>query len=391
MATLAETIKSTGGLLAYWPLTDNTDQSGNGRHLTTIGAPVFNMAPMTTDLHPSVLTPDSGSTLRIAQATLPKIRAIEGFFRLAGGKSTDYSTVFGLNQPATGFNNRYILLYGGSVGVCSYQAISPLGGNTFYKSLTKTWDELSYSPHHFVVQLNDAGTTTEVFIDGVKDPAMSVPMDVFLQIAGSYLTVGAFYYNGAVGAGAGNGQVSDMAIYDRPLTQAEITGRQQYRMGDPSVCRVSTTILTANQEPRSQFIPQDVAWHGTPPMYAGPVTPIKNSRLLMTRGRDQFWLRDGVQSVLQGYIRSTVTINGEGVRRRVLCFTQDGDLVGETYSRAADGVYQFDLLWLNRRYMVVAQDDPAFGPADYNAVAADYQAPTPYPANGSVVPVQFFQ
>ncbi|MFQ2263302.1 hypothetical protein [Aeromonas dhakensis] len=391
MATLAETIKSTGGLLAYWPLTDNTDQSGNGRHLTTMGAPVFNMAPMTTDLHPSVLTPDSGSTLRIAQATLPKIRAIEGFFRLAGGKSTDYSTVFGLNQPATGFNNRYILLYGGSVGVCSYQAISPLGGNTFYKSLTKTWDELSYSPHHFVVQLNDAGTTTEVFIDGVKDPAMSVPMDVFLQIAGSYLTVGAFYYNGAVGAGAGNGQVSDMAIYDRPLTQAEITGRQQYRMGDPSVYRVSTTILTANQEPRSQFIPQDVTWHGTPPMYAGPVTPIKNSRLLMTRGRDQFWLRDGVQNVQQGYIRSTVTINGEGVRRRVLCFTQDGDLVGETYSRAADGVYQFDLLWLNRRYMVVAQDDPAFGPADYNAVAADYQAPTPYPANGSVVPVPFFQ
>ncbi|WP_368206406.1 hypothetical protein [Aeromonas sp. s5] len=391
MTTLAETIKSTGGLLAYWPLADNTDQSGNGRHLTTMGAPVFNMAPMTTDLHPSVLTPDSGSTLRIAQATLPKIRAVEGFFRLAGGKSTDYSTVFGLNQPASGFNNRYILLYGGSVGVCSYQAISPLGGNTFYKSLTKTWDELCYSPHHFVVQLNDAGTTTEVFIDGVKDPAMTVPMDVFLQIAGSYLTVGAFYYNGAVGAGAGNGQVSDMAIYDRPLTQAEITGRQQYRMGDPSVYRVSTTILTANQEPRSQFIPQDVTWHGTPPMYAGPVTPIKNSRLLMTRGRDQCWLRDGVQSVQQGYIRSTVTINGEGVRRRVLCFTQDGDLVGETYSRAADGVYQFDLLWLNRRYMAVAQDDPAYGPADYNAVAADYQAPTPYPADGSVVPIPFFQ
>lgn len=27
--------------------------------------------------------------------------------------------------------------------------------------------------------------------------------------------------------------------------------------------------------------------------------------------------------------------------------------------------------------MLVAQDDPAFGPADYNAVAADYQAPNP--------------
>ncbi len=117
-----------------------------------------------------------------------------------------------------------------------------------------------------------------------------------------------------------------------------------------------------------------------------PLPTSKLSALIMTKGRDLCWIRDGVQNVAQGYIRSTVTINGEGVRRRVLCFTQDGDLVGETYSRASDGVYQFDLLWLNRRYMVVAQDDPAYGPADYNAVAADYQAPVPYPADGSVVP-----
>ena len=391
MATLAETILNTSGLLAYWPLTDNTDQSGNGRHLATIGSPAFGATPMTTDGHSSVLTPDSGSTLRIAQATLPKIRAIEGFFRLAGGKSTDYSTVFGLNQPATGFNNRYILLYGGSVGVCSYQAISPLGGNTFYKSLTNNWDDLSYLAHHFVVQLNDAGTITEVFIDGVKDPVMSVPMDVFLQIAGSYLTVGAFYYNGAVVAGAGNGQVSDMAIYDRLLTQAEITARQQYKMPAPSLHLFSNTILAANQEPRDQFIPQDIIFRGVPPMYGGPIQNKTISAFPITKGRDLCWIRDGVQNVAQGYIRSTVTINGEGVRRRVLCFTQDGDLVGETYSRAADGVYQFDLLWLNRRYMAVAQDDPAYGPADYNAVAADYQAPTPYPADGSVVPVPFFQ
>ncbi|MNH02765.1 hypothetical protein D3C79_620100 [compost metagenome] len=80
----------------------------------------------------------------------------------------------------------------------------------------------------------------------------------------------------------------------------------------------------------------------------------------------------------QGYIESTVTIDGEGVARRVLCFTQSGELVAETTSRASDGKYRFDLLWLNRRYMLVAQDDPAFGPADYNAVAADFQLPKPY-------------
>lgn len=135
----------------------------------------------------------------------------------------------------------------------------------------------------------------------------------------------------------------------------------------------------ANQEPRSVFQPQDVAWvSGEGKGYAGPVNPNPLDPDLLCAGLDRYWLRDGVQNVLQGYIESTVTINGEGVRRRVLCLDQAGNLIGETYSRASDGKYRFDLLWLNRRYMLVAQDDPAFGPADYNAVAADYQLPTPY-------------
>ncbi|WP_421225759.1 hypothetical protein [Aeromonas enteropelogenes] len=148
---------------------------------------------------------------------------------------------------------------------------------------------------------------------------------------------------------------------------------------------IRMTAVAANQEPRSQFQPQDVAWIGTPPLYPGPVTLQQQTQQPLCKGRDYAWIRDGVRNVEQGYIESTVTISGVGVRRRVLCFTQDGELVGETYSRASDGVYRFDLLWLNRRYMVVAQDDPAFGPADYNAVAADYQAPKPYPPGGGVV------
>ncbi|MGE6162264.1 hypothetical protein ACLHZ7_15255 [Aeromonas salmonicida] len=138
------------------------------------------------------------------------------------------------------------------------------------------------------------------------------------------------------------------------------------------------TATPANQEPRAVFQPQDVAWSGTPQLYPGPVNVQQMSQSIVCKGHDYFWVRDGVQNVAQGYISNRVTINGEGVRRRVLCFSQDGYLVAETYSSAADGVYRFDHLWLNRRYMLVAQDDPAFGPADYNAVAADYQAPTPY-------------
>ncbi len=142
----------------------------------------------------------------------------------------------------------------------------------------------------------------------------------------------------------------------------------------------SGAAIPANQEPRSQFEPQDVAWSGSPGhVYPGPMpTAIVPAAAPLCQGQDMNWVRDGSQNVLQGYIESTVTIDGEGVRRRVLCFDQAGNLIGETYSRASDGKYRFDLLWLNRRYMLVAQDDPAFGPADYNAVAADFQLPTPY-------------
>jgi hypothetical protein len=159
--------------------------------------------------------------------------------------------------------------------------------------------------------------------------------------------------------------------------------------GDIVIKNFALKAIPANQEPRSQFQPQDVAWRGTPPLYPGPVNLQQQTQTPLCKGRDYFWIRDGVRNVEQGYIESTVTISGVGVRRRVLCFTQDGELVGETYSRASDGVYRFDLLWLNKRYMLVAQDDPAFGPADYNAVAADYQAPKPYPPGGGVAPAPF--
>jgi hypothetical protein len=183
--------------------------------------------------------------------------------------------------------------------------------------------------------------------------------------------------------------LAHVAFYARELTAAEQAARRDMFRKLFNFKLQPMTAVVANQEPRSQFQPQDVVWRGTPSMYAGPLNLQQQTQYPLCKGRDYFWIRDGVRNVEQGFIESTVTISGMGVRRRVLCFTQDGELVGETYSRAADGVYRFDLLWLNRRYMVVAQDDPAYGPADYNAVAADYQAPKPYPPGGGVAPEPF--
>lgn len=183
--------------------------------------------------------------------------------------------------------------------------------------------------------------------------------------------------------------LAHVAFYNRELTATEQTARRDMFRKPFNFKLQPLTAIVANQEARAQFLPQDVTWRGYPAMYAGPVNLQQQTQYPLCKGRDYFWIRDGVRNVEQGFIESTVTISGVGVRRRVLCFTQDGELVGETYSRASDGVYRFDLLWLNRRYMVVAQDDPAYGPADYNAVAADYQAPKPYPPGGGVAPEPF--
>ncbi|MGN5221828.1 LamG-like jellyroll fold domain-containing protein [Aeromonas veronii] len=386
MATLYDTIKAANPI-AFWPLGDNKDHSGNNRHLVAHGSPAFSQPAMNSDLLPSMQTGNLNAALRIEQSTLPKIVSIEGWFRLAGAKGSGiYSTVFGLNQPLTGFNSRYIMFYHETLGFCSYQNITSVNQPVTYRS-AKTWELLSSGSHHVVMQYEAASNSTKIYIDGVLDAGMTVPLDVFMQLANTYLAIGGYYYDGNV---TGNCQLSHVAIYGRELTQEEITSRQSFVIGDPDFKPpVRITAVAANQEPRSQFQPQDVAWRGTPPLYPGPVNLQQQTQHPLCKGRDYFWIRDGVRNVEQGYIESTVTISGVGVRRRVLCFTQDGELVGETYSRASDGVYRFDLLWLNKRYMLVAQDDPAFGPADYNAVAADYQAPKPYPPGGGVAPAPF--
>ena len=181
------------------------------------------------------------------------------------------------------------------------------------------------------------------------------------------------------GSFATSAYLAHVAFYNRELTVAERQARYDLLYGSMTIQPHRLTAIPANQEPRSAFQPQDVAWRGSPgAVYSGPMPAPAVTADPLCQGQDLNWVRDGNQNVLQGYIESTVTIDGEGVRRRVLCFDQAGNLIGETYSRASDGKYRFDLLWLNRRYMLVAQDDPAFGPADYNAVAADFQLPTPY-------------
>lgn len=216
---------------------------------------------------------------------------------------------------------------------------------------------------------------TKIYLNGIALKEWTVATGNGVQGNQGNLPIHLFSRGGNFASSA---YLAHVAFYARELTVAERQARENLFSNLYEWKLHPLTATPANQEPRSQFQPQDVAWSGTPQLYPGPINVQQMSQSIVCKGHDYFWIRDGVRNVEQGYISNRVTINGEGVRRRVLCFSQDGYLVAETYSSAVDGVYRFDHLWLNRRYMLVAQDDPAFGPADYNAVAADYQAPTPY-------------
>ncbi len=178
MSYIYDLIKNTPGLLAYWPLEDTTDHSGNGRPLTVDGGVLFGQPPLAEGLGPSIITPQGAATLKVATSSWPKIRAVEGRFRIAGPKAVQNSVVFGFSPLSTNIN-RCMLFYHESIGLSFWQDISPPNGGTRYRSITNNWDNLSFGCHHFVIQLNAAGTGTDVYIDGFKDAGLGVPLDIF--------------------------------------------------------------------------------------------------------------------------------------------------------------------------------------------------------------------
>lgn len=361
--TLAETILASSPL-AYWPLADLSDASGNGLVLTAVGSPVFGQFPMVSDLTPGYLSGSTGNYVRIRQDTLPAFVAIEGFFRLRGSAS-EFSTVFGFNQPTSGYENRRIVLYESTMNFCFY---INNGGPALILPRSIPYSELANYPHHILVQYDQTSNTTQCFIDGTLQTSMTAPGNLLSALTNSYLMLGAFIYNSAA---TGNGQLSDVAIYDRLLTSQELADRQGFLLGPPEPKTAPLALTWGNQETREQAFPS-LGPQGQPVYPALPIPP----RLAAYDGLMMI-TPDG-RSRPMGYIENLVTVNGEGVSRRVLCLDQAGNLVAETRS-SASGVYRFDNLWLERRYMLIAQDDPEYGPADYNAVAADYQKPTPYP------------
>lgn len=364
--SLYDTIRSTSGLIAYWPLVDTADHSGNGRNLVSVGAPSFGLAPMTTDFRPSVQNAQSGVALRARQDTLPKIVAMEGWFRLAGAKVGEYSTVLGVSQPLSGYDKRYILVYHSTLGFCSYQNFYGQDNVVTYKS-DLTWESLSVGSHHFVLQFDSVSSTTQVYIDGVLAAGMTVPFDIFQQTANTYLALGAFYF---MGDARGCSQLSDVAAYSRVLTPAEIAQRQAFTL------RTFNPDVKPGSAPAPRWaipLTREQAWPGENhsavvmaygPSLVAPVTQVPHLSTPPTRAE-------------LGYISGVVTVKQTPAPGRIVrCFDPTMTLVGQTVSDAA-GNYRFDNLLRNRMYLVLAQDNEKF---DYSPASADRRKPEAYAA-----------
>lgn len=77
-----------------------------------------------------------------------------------------------------------------------------------------------------------------------------------------------------------------------------------------------------------------------------------------------------------GRIVGTVSVAGAPAARLVRCYdSATGVFLAETWSSASDGVYRFDHLSLNRRFLVVAHDHLE----QYNAAVADLLIPEAMP------------
>ncbi|MDN2661855.1 hypothetical protein OW492_00520 [Psychromonas sp. 14N.309.X.WAT.B.A12] len=104
------------------------------------------------------------------------------------------------------------------------------------------------------------------------------------------------------------------------------------------------------------------------------------STLVLKSGNYKNIINQDGESRAMGYFESKVLIQDiPAPNRKVMCFTQYGQLLDETYSDSS-GKYRFDHLLLDTKYLFVAQDNQETPntPPEYQAVAAGFQSATPY-------------
>ena len=224
-----------------------------------------------------------------------------------------------------------------------------------------------FSPVHMIITSNNGGNKS--WINGILN-SDSTAGSTGIQNSQGDLPVYLFSRNGL---GQTTSCISNVAVYDRELTNDEITARINALIPVLDIKEVKPCNATwSNKETREQANPYPPAMQN--------VKPIETiATLLGKSGNYQTLLNQKGEQRPVGYYQSTVMINKVPTAgKRVFCFTNNGQLRDETVSDV-NGIYRFDHLDMNEKYMFVAQEsNDRKTPPEYNAVASDWQTPTKY-------------
>lgn len=347
--------------IAYWKMIDLSDSANGGYSLTKIGSPTFNNQPINSNLYPTYLALCDGFTdvsCRIRHDLLPSFSAVEGWFKFVGAQ-TEYPCVIGLRMPLSGSANRAMLIFYPGVGFCFFVDVN--GAASVYTS-AKTYNELTNSPHHFLIQYDSSSGKTKVFIDGVEDAELSVPINILAPLSNTWVVLGGYYYNGTT---RGNCIIGDVAIYANKMSPEKLAARQNYKIGPANTCILrGQSPVWANKETQTQAWPGENSCKQTS-QTAKKVYGVTAVSMLTTPP-----LRKDL-----GFIEGVITRKtAPAVGQHVICLDERFNLVAETLS-GAGGHYRFDSLPINGLYAIHAYDNNEY---KYAPVGADRRTPEAY-------------
>jgi len=216
--TMAQSVPSyvpTNGLVGWYPFNGNAnDESGNGNN------GIVNGSALTSDRNGNTNSAYSFDGLDDYISATPVLptgsapRTVSCWFKTTSGSIP--TSQFPDIQTMTGWGNPF----GGPV-IFPQQVIAPSGkayfesgssGNQLY-SLTAVNNGVW---HHIVTSYSGANTRVKMYVDGVLQDSSAL---VTLGTASSYFGIG----NAPWANVPFQGQIDDVAIWDRALTQQEIT------------------------------------------------------------------------------------------------------------------------------------------------------------------------
>jgi hypothetical protein len=244
-ATLAQTVPNyvpTNGLVGWWPFNGNAnDESGNGNNGTVNGATLT--ADRFGNANKAYSFDGSSDNINVNSNTS---------LNISFGQSITVSCWLKHDLTATNINKYFISKYSGLSNTGEAFAIGTgLQGNGY------TWHQIAAGVNngreiqgqktmndgqwHFVTSVLDMGNTTKLYVDGILDSTVLFPL------SGSIINSINLYF----GCNSNSmyfykGNLDDIAIWNRALTQQEITDLYNGNICYQNITVTDTLIINTN-------------------------------------------------------------------------------------------------------------------------------------------------